>query len=71
MWSNVIYIGRNNGKMTSTYKKKITRMDLCKNDGRMAIQKFDKYNKCKWDMGFKPNHLNILVTMTMQNSNDY
>lgn len=59
----MIYIGRDNGKIPSTYKETITRMDLRKNDGRMAIKKMIKYNKCKWDMGFNPYHLNIPVTM--------
>lgn len=44
-------------------KEMITRMDLCKT--RTVMQKYDKYNKCKWHMRFKPNHIN-----THQNSDN-
>lgn len=41
------------------------RMDLSKNDGRTAMQEYGKYNKCKWDMRFKPNHLNTPIAIAM------
>lgn len=40
-------------------------MDLRKKGDGTVMQKYNKYNKRKWDKRFKSNHLNISVTIAM------